>query len=83
MLDTAKMIVDENDPKTFSCRALIMGGFYIFLVIILSPLKNLSAVRYVLVPCLGVYFYTMAITSKRLVFKKISDRNAGTGPGSY
>lgn len=77
------MIVDQDDPKTFSCRALIMGGFYIFLVIILSPLKNLSAVRYVLVPCLGVYAYTMAITSKFLVVKNISDRNAVTGPGAY
>ena len=51
MIDSTKMVVDENDFKTFTYRALIMGGFYIFLVIILSPLKNLSAVRYVLVPC--------------------------------
>ena len=62
LLDNEKQLIDQTSTEATILRAYIIGGFYVFLVIITSFLKNLSAQRFILVPCILVYIYTILVT---------------------
>jgi amino acid permease len=62
MLDPAIMKVDDMNMQAFIPRALIMGAFFVIMTIVLTFMKQLAALRFLLIPTLMIYVYIIFIT---------------------